>query len=76
MPGSKTNGWLEAAYYLDLVLGVLVPGVAAVGFLVSGIITPNIQHIVFGTLGGLCAAICLVVANGLKDAMKDNDGTA
>jgi hypothetical protein len=60
---------LEAFYYFDLVLGVMLPGVAAVGFLLSGIFTLNVKHIVFGRIGALCAGFCWLIAKGLKDAI-------
>jgi len=65
-PGS---GMLEALYYLDLVFGVMLPGLAGVGFLLSGIFTLNVEHIVFGGIGALCAGFCWLIAKGLKDAI-------
>ena len=63
------RGMLEAVYYLDLVFGVMLPGVAAVGFLLSGIFTLNVEHIVFGGIGALCAGFCWLIAKGLRDAI-------
>ena len=65
----SANGMLEAFYYLDLVFGVMLPAIAAVGFLASGIFTRNVEHIVFGVLGALAAGICWLIAKGLKDAI-------
>ena len=63
------SGMLEALYYLDLVFGVLLPGVAAVGLLLSGVLTSNVEHIVFGGISALCAGFCWLIAKGLKDAI-------
>jgi hypothetical protein len=61
---------LEILYYLDLIFGVLLPGVAAIGFLASGIFTLNAEHIMFGGVGALCAGFCWLIAKGLKDALN------
>ena len=68
---ASQRGLLEVLYYLDLLFGVLVPGIGAVGFLISGALNGNVEHILFGGIGAIAAGFCWLIAKGLKAAVDD-----
>jgi hypothetical protein len=66
---SSETGLFELLYYLDLLFGVFALGVAAVGFLASGIVNGKAEDILFGGLGASAAVLCWFIAKGLKAAI-------